>query len=120
MRFLIRWIVNSSGFLTAMALLPGIQPTSKEPWNVIAIVLVAGLFNALLGPILKLVAFPFIFLTFGLGLLLINMGLFWFVGYLGRELGFGFTVSGASDIILGALIVSTVNAVFGFLLSARR
>lgn len=120
MNFFLRWLVNAAGFFAALAIVPGITPTSQATWDVIAIVLVAGLINTVLGPVLKFVTFPIIFLTLGLWLLCLNMILFWFAGQLGQELGFGFTVSGFLPTFFGAIIVSVVSTLFGFVLSRRQ
>lgn len=117
MRFLIRWLVNASGFFAAILLIPGITPSRSDPWDVIAIALVAGLANSILSPVLRFFTLPFVILTFGLWIFALNVLLFWFVGYLGREFGFGFTVDGFMPTLLGSIVVSIVSMVLGFVLS---
>ena len=120
MRFLIRWLVNSSGFLAAILLIPGITPSRSGPWDVIAIALVAGLANTILTPILRFFTLPFVVLTFGLWIFILNVVLFWLVGYLGREFGFGFTLDGVMPALLGSIVVSLVSMVLGFAFSKPR
>lgn len=111
--FLIRWLVTAAGFLAAIAIVPGIHPTSPGVTDLIWISLLAGLINCVITPIFKFFTFPFVLLTLGLWLWIANMIMFWFAGFLGRELGFGFIVSGFWSVFFGALIVSFVSWIFG-------
>ena len=120
MKFLVNWLVSTAGFFTAILVIPGISTTADSRFDVVLIAFVAGFINSIFSPILRFFTFPFIFLTLGLWLLIANMIMFWFAGYLGQELGFGFSVSGFWAIFFGALIVSIVSSVFGWLLSKPR
>ncbi|MES2504381.1 MAG: phage holin family protein [Myxococcota bacterium] len=113
-------ILNAAGFLTAILIVPGIHVRSHDHWHLIGIALMAGLINTILGPILKFFTFPFIFLTLGLWIIIANMIMFWFAGSMGQQFGFGFTVDGFWPTFQGALIVSIVNLVFGFLFKSVR
>lgn len=116
MNFLVRWLVNAAGFYTAIAVVPGIMPLKSGLWGVVSISFVAGLINTIISPVFKFFTFPFVILTLGLWLWVANLIMFWFAGYLGRELGFGFTVSGFWATFFGALIVSLVSSIFGYFL----
>ncbi len=117
MGFLIRWLVNAAGFFSAILVVPGITTAAQSRWDTVLIAIVAGLVNTVIGPIFKFFTFPFVFLTLGLWLLIANMIMFWFAGYLGHEMGFGFTVNGFWATFLGALMVSVVSSIFGSLLA---
>jgi putative membrane protein len=117
MNFLIRWLVNGAGFYTAIMVVPGITTQAANTWDLVLIAVVAGLVNTVLSPIFKFFTFPFVFLTLGLWLLVANVIMFWFAGSLGEQLGFGFRVHGFWPTVWGAIIVSVVSSVFGFLLS---
>src|SRR5436309_1472965 len=109
MRFLMRWLGTSAGFLAAIFLVPGIYlPVPHGPWDVIAIAAVAGLANTVLTPIFRFFTLPMVILTFGIWIFILNVILFWLVGYLGRESGFGFTLDGVLPAILGSIVVSIV------------
>lgn len=116
LNFFIRWLVHSAGFLAAIVIVPGITLTSHLKEDVAAIVIIAGLVNCVLGPLFKFFTFPVVFLTLGLWLWVVNMIMFWFAGYVGKYLGFGFTVDGFWPVFFGALIVSLVSTIFGNLL----
>lgn len=117
---LMRWILNSAGFLTAILVVPGIHVQSTSHWHLIGIAVMAGFANTIMGPIFKFFTFPFIILTLGLWIWIANMILFWFAGYIGQQFGFGFIVDGFWPTFQGALIVSIVNLVFGFLFRSIR
>lgn len=114
--FTIRWLVYSAGFLAALLIVPGIELTHAGRQDLVFIVLLCGLINCVLGPIFKFFTFPFILLTMGLWLWVVNLGMFWLTGYIGKSIGFGFTADGFWPIFWGALIVSIVNLIFGNLL----
>ena len=64
--------------------------------SLILAVLLLGIFSAVLRPILVLFTLPFVILTMGVGLLIINALLYAFVGYLVNGFyvdGFGYAIS---------------------------
>jgi len=115
MRFLLRLLVNAAALWVAIKLLPGIHFTGS--WAALfGVALVFGLVNAFLGPVLKILSLPVIFLTLGLFALLINGFLLWLTGRLSTALGLQFQVDGCWTSILGALIISIVSALLSLLL----
>lgn len=118
--FFIRWLVYSAGFLAALLIVPGIELTQTNRQDLVFIVLICGIINSILGPIFKFFTFPFVLLTMGLWLWVVNMGMFWLAGYIGKSVGFGFTVDGFWPVFWGAIIVSLVNLIFGNLLMNDR
>lgn len=115
-KFLLRLIVNGFAFYLAVRLLNGngINPVGLEWWGYLVLALIFGVVNAILRPILTLVGCPLIILSLGLGMLLINTLLFYLTGWIGTQLGVGFTVDGFLPAFLGALIVSVVSFFMGF------
>ncbi len=113
-RFFIRLIINAIALYVAIRFVPGIelQSGSMPIWLTIALLaLVFGVLNALLRPLITLLTCPLIILTLGLGTLLINTFLFYLTGWIGAQLGWGFTVDGFWPAFLGALVVSVVSVV---------
>ena len=111
-QLLVRWGILAIGVMLATKLVPGIR--CDDGGTLIVVVLVLSLFNAILKPLLVLFTLPFILLTLGLGVIVINALLFLFVGRLIE----GFYVDSFWSALGGALIVSITNLVFsGF---ARR
>ena len=76
--------------------------------------LVLGVLNALVKPILRLISLPFIILTFGLFLVVINALLLW----LTSRLVSGFHVHGFRHAVGASLVVSLVSMLLGY--SGRR
>ena len=102
-QLLVRWLVLALGVMLATKLVPGIRCDNGT--TLIAVVLLLSFCNAILKPLLVLFTLPFILITMGLGVLVINALLFLFVGHLVR----GFEVSGFGAAFCGALVVSVTN-----------
>ncbi|WP_245844286.1 phage holin family protein [Nibricoccus aquaticus] len=110
MQLLVRWCVLAVGVTMATKLVNGIHCDSRE--TLIVVVLLLSFFNAILKPVLMLFAMPFIVMTLGLGIVVINALLFSLVGNLVN----GFYVDGFWSAIGGAIIVSLTNLVANALL----
>ncbi len=72
--FLVRGLVLALGVTLATKLVPGIACSDGS--TLVVVVLLLTLFNVILKPILLLFTLPFIILTMGLGVVLINALLF--------------------------------------------
>jgi putative membrane protein len=105
-QLLVRWGILAIGVWLATKLVDGIQ--CDDGTTLILVVLVLSFFNAILKPVLVLFTLPFILLTLGLGMIVINALLFLLVGRLIE----GFYVEGFWSAVFGALIVSITNLVF--------
>jgi len=110
---LIRWAILALGVALASEIIPGISYDSGR--TLIAVVLVLSLLNAVLKPLLVLFTLPFILLTLGLGMVLINALLFLFVGRLIE----GFQVAGFWSALGGAAIVSLTNLLLAQMMGGR-
>ena len=102
---LVRWSILALGVALAATLVPGINYSTGTTLAIV--VLLLSLFNAILKPLLLLFTLPFIVLTLGLGVWLINAFLIFIVG----KLVDGFHVAGFGSALLGAAIVSITNVV---------
>lgn len=98
------WLLIALGVLIASHVFAGIRYT--DTGALLVAVLLLSLCNVFLKPLLMLFALPFIILTFGLGIWLINAVLFLLVGHL---VG-GFTVDSFGYALAGALVVSLTGA----------
>jgi putative membrane protein len=104
-RLLVRWAVLALGVVIATHLVSGIH--CSNPGSLIVAVVLLSFFNAILRPLLVLFTLPFIIVTMGLGILVINAFLFLFVGRLVE----GFTVDGFWPALGGSLVLSITNLV---------
>ncbi len=107
---LLRWLVLALGVILSTKIVPGISYDTGTTLAVV--VLLLSFFNAVLKPLLLLFTLPFIILSLGVGIWIINALLFFFVG----RLVDGFHVAGFGSALLGSLIVSVTNLVMSRLL----
>jgi len=103
LQLFVRWVVLALGVTLATKLVPGIH--CDDGATLIAVVVVLSLLNAVLKPLLVLFTLPFILVTMGLGMIVINALLFLFVG----RLVAGFHVDGFWSAVGGAIVVSLTN-----------
>jgi putative membrane protein len=107
---LVRWVILALGVVLAAEFVRGIH--YDGPGALVAAVVLLSVFNAILRPLLLLFTLPFILLSLGLGVLVINAVLFLLVPYFVR----GFHVDGFIPALLGSLLVSLTNMVMTQLL----
>ena len=103
-RFLQGWAITTFVVLVAATLLPGIDYSND--WKVLLLAsLLLGVLNAVIRPVLMLVALPLLILTLGLFMLVINALLLLLVG----EIVSGFEVKSFGTAVLGAIIISVIT-----------
>ena len=121
LRFLIGTIVNAVGLWAATTIVPQVSLTpygGDGLWETIGSYLVIGaifgLVNAIIGPVIKVLAFPLYILTFGLIAFVINGALLILVAWLSSLIGAnvfsieGFTSEGLSIESLGWAILAAI------------
>jgi putative membrane protein len=108
---LIHLLVTAIAVLAAARIVPGIRVRSFGSAVVFAFVL--AVLNVLLGKLLVIVALPFVLITLGLFLIIINGFLFW----LADKVVKGVEVDGFGSAILGSLVTSLVSWGIMFVLS---
>jgi putative membrane protein len=115
-QLLVRWMVLALGVVIATHVVTGIHCNDLN--SLIMAVLVLSFLNAILRPVLLLFSLPFIVLTMGLGVVVINAFLFLFVG----RIVDGFRVDGFWPAVWGSLVLSVTNMVMSGVLrpGARR
>lgn len=101
--FLRRWIINTLGVLLAANMVRGIQCDSIV--GLLAASLLLGILNAVLKPIMVFFSLPFLLVSMGLFLLIINAMLLYLVGWLVKP----FHVASFGAAFWGALIISIVS-----------
>jgi putative membrane protein len=102
-QLLLRWLVLAVGVMLATKLVGGIH--CDDGLALFWVVVLLSFFNAILKPLLVLFTLPFIIVTMGLGVVVINALLFLFVG----RLVDGFHVAGFWAAVGGSLVVSVTN-----------
>jgi len=102
------------GVLLAAYLTPSI--TYDETSTLIIVALILALLNLFLKPLLILFAFPFVVLTLGLGIWLINALLLAMTGGLVP----GFSVPSFGSALVGSLVISLTNLLVSLIFGAPR
>jgi putative membrane protein len=112
---LITWLVTTISFLIISRLPIGVEIDSFGKAAIFAVVF--GILNAILRPILGFFTFPFIILTFGLFVFVLNAIIFGLAAALvpGFRLRWGFWSA-----LIGAIALSIVNSLLFNLLAALR
>lgn len=101
--FLIRWLVTTVSVYIASKLIAGIHADSSG--TLIGAALLLGIMNAFVRPILLLLSMPFILITMGIFIFVINALLLRFVSWLLPP----FHVDGFWSAFFGSIIISTVS-----------
>lgn len=115
MGFLLRLIINTIALLIVEYVIPGVHVSGVGAAVIAALVL--GIVNAVLKPILVILALPLEILTLGLFTFVINAALF----YLVAKLGIGLSVDGFWSAFLGSLVLSIVSFILSsFAAPAKR
>ncbi len=109
-----RWAILAVGVALSAVIVPGI--TYDSGVTLLVVVALLSLFNAILKPVLVIFTLPFVVLSLGLGIWLINALLFLAVS----KLVDGFYVHDFWSALWGALIVSLTNFSLSGLLRTRR
>ncbi len=128
-RFFVSTSINALALWVATILVPAITLTpygGEGVWQRIGSFLLVGaifgLVNAIVAPIIKVLAFPLYILTFGLISFVINGALLLFVAWLSSQIGSdiftidgftseGLTVESMGWAILGAVIISIASLI---------
>lgn len=112
-KFIMRLLIHALGLGIAAQLVPDISYTD---WQAVLIVaFIFGLVNAIVRPILTLLTLPFIILTLGIFVLIINALMLLLTGNIAEALNIGFSVDGFRPVFFGGLVISIVSSLLSFL-----
>lgn len=114
-RFLIRLIVNAVAIWAAVQLVPGLNYEGSTA-SLLLVALVFGIVNALVRPLLLLLTCPFIILTLGLFVLVVNTIMLSLTVWLSSLFSLGLTSTGFWTTFLGAVVISLVSSVINLLI----
>jgi putative membrane protein len=103
-KFLIRLLINGIAIWLASLLIDGID-FEGSAWQILMVILVFGLVNAILKPLFKLIALPLVIWSLGLFTLVINALLLLLVSWLTSAL----SVDGFWPALLGSIIIRLVS-----------
>lgn len=113
MRFLIWVVVNAGALAVAAWLLEGIRvggkTTGEQAVTLIIVALIFGVVNAIVEPVVKLLSLPFILLTLGLFLIVINALMLLLTSWISEQIGQRFVVDGFWTAVLGGIIITVAT-----------
>lgn len=116
-------VIVSAGALAAAAwIFNGIRITGDDDTErVVTLVVVAVIFgaiNAFIAPVVKFLSLPFIILTLGLALIVINACMLLLAAWIAEQVDLGFVVDGFWTAVGGAIVISLVSAALNLVLDA--
>jgi putative membrane protein len=116
---LLGWLLSNAVALAVAAwLIDGISFTGPTTGTeelrhklvpLIGVALILGVVSALVKPVLQILSLPFIILTLGLFLVVINAAMLLLTGWLAGRLGIGFDVTGFWPAVGGAVVITVVT-----------
>jgi putative membrane protein len=123
-RFLIWVVVNALALAAAAWLLDGItvsgDTTGGRVVTMLVVGLIFGIVNAVVAPVVKLLSLPFILLTLGLLIFVINALMLLLTSWLAGLFNVGFHVDGFWTAVWGAIIVSIATWILELLIPGDR
>ncbi|UDG82578.1 phage holin family protein [Candidatus Vallotia cooleyia] len=114
MAVLLTWLMNGLALLIIAYVMPSIQ--IKNFMTALIFVLLLGLINAIIRPVVILCTLPLTVLTLGLFILVINALCFWLCATFLR----GFEVSGFCSALFGSILYSTLSYLMSALIFRQR
>jgi putative membrane protein len=118
MKFLLRLIINAIALWLATRFVDGISFDGDLTF-LLVVALIFGVANAIVKPILIVLTFPFLIVTLGLFLLVLNAFMLWLTGAISDAADLGFHVSGFRAAFLGGLVVSIVSFVLSLMVGGE-
>ena len=118
MNVILRLVINAAALWVATRVVTGISYTGEWPL-LFVVALVFGVLNVVVRPILILFSLPFVIVTLGLFLLVLNAALLLLTSAVSGALGLGFQVQGFRAAFLGGLVVSIVSMALSFFVGSE-
>ncbi|WP_193612498.1 phage holin family protein [Nocardioides lijunqiniae] len=118
MRFLTWLLTTAIALATAAWLIDGIRFTGPDSGTeeiqdkllpLLLVALILGVISSFVKPVLTVLSIPFIIVTLGLFLLVINAVMLMLTGWLADGLGIGFEVTGFWPAVGGAIVITLVT-----------
>ena len=111
------WMVDGIRFTGPRS---GIEELQEKLLPLLLVALILGAVSSVVKPVLKLISFPFIVITLGLFLLVINAAMLLLTGWLAEELDIGFRVTGFWPAVGGAIVITIVTWIVDRLIGEKR
>ena len=115
MQLLLRWIVSAVALYITVLLGRALQlpfwvaPGLPGVEGILLFVLILGVANAVLRPIVRLLTLPLSCLTFGLFAFVVNALMFWIAGQIADGFTHGFHVAGFAAPLFGSVVMGLLS-----------
>lgn len=109
MMLILRWVLNALVLLLVSKIVPGF--TFASIWSLLITVIVFGLINALIRPVLLILTLPINILTLGLFTLIINALMFWLTASVVK----GFEIQNFASAFWGAVVYWLITLLINYL-----
>jgi putative membrane protein len=120
---IIKLLANAVALAVASWIVAGItlegSTTGRRVVTLLIVAAIFGVVNAVVKPVVKLLSLPFIILTLGLLLFVINALMLMLTSWITGKLDVQFHVDGFGSALLGALIITVVGMLLNALLPDR-
>lgn len=120
MDFAIKTAINGAALWIAAWLVPGITfGANPDNWavvrTVVIVALIFGIINAFVRPLAKLLSLPFIILTLGLFVFIVNALMLQLTSWVADKFNLAFHVDAFFwDAVIGSLVITFVSMILGF------
>ena len=111
--FLLRWLVSSTAMWICITWFGSVKEGAETIWIYITAGLIFSLINAVVKPILTILALPFIIITMGIFVLILNATMVGITIWLLPDVSMNF--GGA---IISAIVISVINLLVNLLVPA--
>ena len=124
MRFLV-WLASTAAALALATWLLDGMSIEGDTWQeqimpLLLVALIMGVIGAIVKPVVTFFSLPFVILTLGLFLLVINAWMLMLAGWVAGKADIGFEVDGFWTALLGALIITLTTSFFDRVFEDRR
>lgn len=121
MRFLLKVIINALALwlttfiVTGVTVVPYAHDTTATVLTYLLVALIFGVVNAVVGTVVRVIAFPLYILTLGLISFVVNALLLLLVSWISSLMGFGLHVDGFWAGLWGALVLGIIAWLIGLI-----
>jgi len=121
MRFLLKVIINALALwlttfiVSGVTVVPYAQDTTATVLTYLLVALIFGVVNAVVGTVVRVIAFPLYILTLGLISFVVNALLLLLVSWISGLMGFGLHVDGFWAGVWGALVLGIIAWLIGLI-----
>ncbi len=121
MRFVVRVLVSALALWVAVWLFDGITLTgdddTQKVLTLLATAVIFAVVDSVIAPVVKILSIPFIILTLGLLLVMINALMLLLTSWFAGVIDLGFHVEGFWTAVFGSIVISLVSWVLDGLLA---